>query len=190
MSIPEMARHVIAAIDPSIIRGEPFAFLGYSMGALLAFETAKQLSSLLVPRPPTYLFVCASSAPGLDRELIHMLDDKAFDNALKKYGGTSAEVIENEELMELVRPALRRDIKACEVYEVAAGFLLECPIDALGGADDADVPEKDLRAWSRFTTRFGQVQTFPGGHFFMEGRESEVSHYVISRLISVGLIDE
>ena len=47
------------------------------------------------------------------------------------------------------------------------GEPLDCDILAVGGLDDADVPEDALRAWSGETRGNFTLRMFTGGHLFM-----------------------
>src|SRR3546814_15606287 len=51
---------LVAAIEPQLDR--PFVFFGHSMGALVAFETARELRRRGLP-PPIRLFVSGRRAP-------------------------------------------------------------------------------------------------------------------------------
>ncbi|SEI19995.1 medium-chain acyl-[acyl-carrier-protein] hydrolase [Rhizobium tibeticum] len=189
IDIPEMASSILPKISDAISQNEPFAFLGYSMGALLAFELARQISIFRPWHRLRYFFAFSCSAPNIKHtEDIYDFDDAAFDAAIHDYCGTPIEIIENTELMDMIRPALRRDIKASAKYDPGLGFALDCPVDAIGGRFDRWVSEIDLKSWSHVTKLFGEVKTYPDGHFFIEGREEEVSNYVLARLRQVGLL--
>ncbi|MER5387223.1 alpha/beta fold hydrolase, partial [Streptomyces sp. NPDC002688] len=57
--IGRLAGHVVAALDAEDDR--PLALFGHSMGAVVAFETARQLSA--AGRPPAVLIVSGRRAP-------------------------------------------------------------------------------------------------------------------------------
>ncbi|WP_349368666.1 alpha/beta fold hydrolase [Salinarimonas sp.] len=181
LSILDMAESAAAAIARS--PDEPFALLGHSMGALVAFETARILQRD-GRRSARHLFVCAHGAPHLESSgaVRHDLPAAEFDAELRRLSGTPREVLENDEMMKIVRPRLRRDFKACATYRFAPGAPLQIPVDALGGMGDAEAPEETLAAWRRHTSAEFRLQMFAGGHFFINEQMSLVVRYVARRI--------
>lgn len=182
MSIPAMAYQVAEVIRPSLAGNSHFGLLGYSMGALLAYEVALKLTHYGFR--PACLFACACAPPNTQRNSIHRMEDDAFDVALAELGGMPDEIAHDRDLMDLVRPTLRRDIQATETYQADPGMVLNCPIHVLGGIDDVEVIEADLQGWQKFTSDDCTVRIFPEGHFFARGNERAVSKYILSRLRS------
>jgi medium-chain acyl-[acyl-carrier-protein] hydrolase len=146
----------------------PFAFFGHSMGALVAFELAREIRrrrglSLV------HLFVSGHVAPSIQRRRapVHQLPASEFVEAIRRLNGTPEQVLENAELMELVLPALRADLALCETYTYVDEAPLGCPISAFGGLADAEVGYDDLRAWQSQTTGQFRLRLFPGDHFYL-----------------------
>jgi medium-chain acyl-[acyl-carrier-protein] hydrolase len=147
----------------------PAAFFGHSMGALVAFETARELRRRGA-REPVQLLVSARRAPHLParHEPIHALPEAAFRDELRRLQGTPEAVLEHPELMELLEPMLRADFAVIETFEHRPAPPLNAPITAFGGAGDEDVPFEDLDAWSRHTAGGFRRRSFRGGHFFLQ----------------------
>src|SRR5256885_1742010 len=78
------------------------------------------------------------------------------------------EVLAEEELRQLVLPALRADILVLEPYPRARELPLDCPISCFGGDEDRHVSRADLEAWADHTRGGFKVRTFPGRHFFID----------------------
>lgn len=145
----------------------PFAIFGHSMGALVAFETARHLRRMGAAMPDL-LILSAHRAPHLPsrRQPLHDLPDAEFDARLADYSGTPNEVLQDAEMMDLFRPLLRRDFAACETYRLIAEPPLPVPVLCLGGTEDPDIPGEDLSAWSQhFASSLG-LGMLPGGHFY------------------------
>ncbi|MGA8941231.1 MAG: thioesterase domain-containing protein [Thermoactinomyces sp.] len=145
----------------------PFAFYGYSLGSLLAYELSRFMRAK--GQEPVALFVAASRAPHLprvDENLTH-LQDGEFIERLRKFNGTPEEVLQNEELLQLFLPILRADFSVVYDYSYQPSAPLSCPIIAFGGMLDPDVPETGLIAWKEHTKASFQYYTYPGDHFFM-----------------------
>jgi medium-chain acyl-[acyl-carrier-protein] hydrolase len=146
-----------------------FAFFGHSMGAALAFEVARTLRDRGLGTPEL-LVVSGRRAPHLPNPepLLHPLSDAAFVTEVqRRYSGIPAEVLEHEDLLGLLLPGLRADIRALERHSHIAGDPLDCRILACGGAVDPLVSPGELDAWGAHTRRSVAVEFFPGGHFYL-----------------------
>jgi medium-chain acyl-[acyl-carrier-protein] hydrolase len=146
----------------------PFAFFGHSMGALIAYELARELAGCNAPMPVS-LIVSGNAAPHIPlREApVHALPDDAFVGELKRLGGTPDAVLENRELLELMLPVLRSDFAVCETYRHHAGARLHCPILAFGGRSDHFIPAQAIEAWAAHTASSFRCQLMDGGHFYL-----------------------
>lgn len=163
--LDRLAAMLAEALGPRLDR--PFALFGHSMGALLAFETARTLRRTGLPVPAA-LFVSARRAPqrASMRPPLHRLSDAQLIAELRALDGTPAAVLEDEELLGLMLPIVRADLKAVETHHYEAEPRLDCPIRAFGGTRDSIAPD-DLSAWSEQTTRGFGLTMFDGGHFFL-----------------------
>jgi medium-chain acyl-[acyl-carrier-protein] hydrolase len=146
----------------------PFALFGHSLGALVAFELTRHLQREGAPEP-AHLFVAGCGAPRArgQEPFLHTLPAAEFWKELRRLGGTPAEVLDNEELMELLLPTLRADFALAETYTYVDGPPLTCPVCALGGLDE-EVDRRDLGAWRELTTGPFRLRMLPGDHFFIQ----------------------
>jgi medium-chain acyl-[acyl-carrier-protein] hydrolase len=101
------------AIMPFLDR--PYALFGHSLGSLVSYELACELRNRLAPMP-VLLCVSGAKAPHLlvDGTTIHMLPDTLLLDKVRRLGGTPEAVLENEELVSALLPALRTDFKVLE----------------------------------------------------------------------------
>ncbi len=146
----------------------PFALFGHSMGALVAFELARELRRQNGPGP-VHLFVAAHRAPHLpDRDPpVHYLPELQLLEALRHLDGTPEVLLQNVEMRMLFLPVLRADFAVCENYRYAPEPPLECSMSAFGSAKDWKVPLTQLAAWRGHTRGPFALRIMPGNHFFV-----------------------
>jgi medium-chain acyl-[acyl-carrier-protein] hydrolase len=154
----------------------PFALFGHSMGAILCFELARLLRSRYGVGP-IHLFVSARRAPQFPdpRPPLHHLPDATFIAEIdRRYNGLPREVLANTELMELLLPMLRADVRMIETYAYEPDLPLDCPITAFGGLEDNDLRIEDFEGWRAHTNSHFETRFFPGDHFFVQSAPKEV----------------
>lgn len=162
-------REAVDSLLPSLDVTRPYALFGHSVGALLAFETARAVRRCGGPAP-VVLMVSGSSAPHLeDTEppLSSLPDDQLLEQ-LQRLRGTPDAVLQDAELMALLLPVLRGDFVLYESYAWYDEPPLACPIHAFGGEADVRVPVDDLDQWAAHTTSSFSRQMFDGDHFFVQ----------------------
>jgi len=177
------ARPLAAAISQGLAGhiDKPFAFFGHSMGAILSFEIAHLLKRRCGVEP-VHLFISGRRAPQLPNKdhATYTLPDQEFIEEVRRLNGTPVEVLENPELMELIRPILRADFQLCQTYQYAEREPLSCPITVFGGLGDNDVSREQMDCWREHTTASFSLRMLPGDHFFLHTSESTLLQ-VISR---------
>jgi pyochelin biosynthetic protein PchC len=179
-SIRGLTEAIVPHLDDWLDR--PFALFGHSMGAIVAFEVARILEHDhgVVPLG---LFVSGRRGPTTRRnEQVHRGGDQSLLREVARLAGTPAALLDDEDVQAMMLPALRGDYKAIETYECQPGPPLSCPIWALVGADDPLTTEHEAAAWSIHTTGAFELQTWPGGHFYITNRVTEVAALVADRL--------
>ena len=158
---------VAGQLEPLFDR--PVAFFGHSMGAVIAFETARVLAARRALQL-RHLFVSAYRPPSVPdpKPPIRQLPDDAMVAEIgRRYGGIPAAVLGEPELLALLLPTLRADITALETHRWVPGELLGCPLTVFGGTDDATAPTPHLEEWRAMTTGPFRRQAFQGDHFYL-----------------------
>jgi medium-chain acyl-[acyl-carrier-protein] hydrolase len=164
---------------------KPFAFFGHSLGALIAYETARKMQSTRSGLP-FHLFASACRAPHIPKKTpdIHQLSDPEFIEEIKQYKGIPESVLQHRELMELMLPILRADFTLNEVYSHTPGPPLDCPICAYCANEDPGIQIKDMEKWQNHTTSDFLLRLFPGGHFYIFDNPKQVIQSIIEDIDS------
>lgn len=122
--------------------------------------------------PPHHLIASGCSAPCLLPSQrvrgIARLSGREFAEAVGFFGGLSAEVIADDEMRELLLPAIMADFRMAAGYRYAAGEPLGIPATIVVGRDDPHVQAAQVEPWSgEFAGPVGQ-RWVDGGHFYFE----------------------
>jgi surfactin synthase thioesterase subunit len=162
----ELADLLAELLTPGLGR-PPTAFLGHSMGAIVAYEVTRRLRPRY-PSPLTALFVSARKAPDRITPMGLEFNDEEIRQFVDWLGGSGAELLRHPDLWELSAPILRNDFLMSERYRFAPGPPVACPLTVLVGDADEAFTEEDAAHWSRHTLGSFAVHTFEGGHFYFE----------------------
>ncbi|MET8795510.1 alpha/beta fold hydrolase [Nocardia sp. NPDC004568] len=185
-SITALADHIAAATEARI-PGSPVLF-GHSMGATVAFETARRLEAR--GRTVAALFVSGRPDPTFaDRGTLHRGTDADLIDELERLANDPATVTilrDEPALAEMVLPAVRNDYRAVETYRYQEGERLRCDIVALLGRSDPTTTSEQLARWRDHTRGDFAVRLFPGGHFYLDEHERQIADLIAPVLASGG----
>lgn len=174
-----LADHVAEALKPGMHR--PLVLFGHSMGATLAFELAQRI-------PVAHLIVSGRRAPSQPRaDVTHLASDDALLAAVTAMGGTSPEVMEDDELRALILPPLRADYYAAETYRWDPAPPLRTPVTVCIGDEDPKTTVEQARVWAGHTTAPTTLEVFAGGHFYLVEHQERVAGVVTREVRRVAL---
>ena len=161
----EIAEAVAAAIE---LEGwSRVVLLGYSYGALLAFETARVLDDTGAT-PVTVLVTCARAAPqSTPSETVADWSDKKLMDYVRDLGGLPPEIEAEPAFLDLLLPVMRADFRANDLYAADPGSRIGIPIVTIAGSDDPATTDGHTGAWSERTRARHQIFNVKGGHFFV-----------------------
>jgi surfactin synthase thioesterase subunit len=183
--LPELADSLTPLLDV------PYAVFGHSMGALVAFETCREVRRRQLPEPVRLL---VSSRPAA-----HLAGRPV--SVLGLPGQTSARDATDDQLAAMLAAlnghpgqapgglaayapfirTLRADLSVIETYQYRPEPPLDLPISVFGGEQDPAASPAGLRAWHAHSSMGCNctVQRFPGGHFYLhQHRERFVAELV------------
>lgn len=169
----ELVRALIPHLLPFLNR--PFAFFGHSMGALIAYEVARNVQEqqgLKLER----LIVSGRRAPQIPPTdpPTYNLPDPEFIEELRRLNGTPHEVLDHPELMQLMLGIIRADFTLTQTYQFTPGPKLNCPFSVFGGLADVDVTREHLEAWCELTNSDCSLKMLEGDHFFLQTNQKNL----------------
>ena len=169
--------HLLDALEPAMTAAldRPYAMFGHSMGANIAFELARRLLARGL-RPPMHLMLSGQRAPHLAaaRTNVHRLPDLEFREHMRAFYGSRAQMLEDDELRNLIEPALRADLELLETWTSPAGPPLPLPITTFAGSDDAGVDVGAVSAWRRYTHGAFSNHVLAGDHMFLHTAQRQL----------------
>ncbi|WP_433790761.1 thioesterase II family protein [Actinoplanes sp. CA-252034] len=174
--LPALARSTAGAVlaDLHDLGARPYGLYGHSMGALLAYETARELCRRGAgPALVTVSGHRAPQTPSLRTPYRHLPDDELLEKVIA-LGGTVPELATNTEFLALVLPMLRADFTMAERYRHLPGEPLPCPLLVLGGSDDPYAPPSSLDRWTELSHAGATIRVLPGGHFFQQDHAESI----------------
>lgn len=174
-SVHELADQLVAAIEP--LTDRPITLFGHSLGASIGYEVALRLEAAGIE--PTGLFASGRRAPHRNRqERTHLLPDAGLIAEVKALAGTDSSLLDDEDVLRMVLPAIRGDYTAAETYTYRPGPLLNCPVVALTGESDPKVSVEDADGWREHTNGEFELAVFPGGHFYLNECVPDIVHRI------------
>jgi surfactin synthase thioesterase subunit len=171
-AVPELTEQIVQAMKGR----PPFALFGHSLGAVLAYEIARQLHAS-ADSPVRHLFVSGSPGPWSGRreeDRASVLADEEFLAQVSELAGFQHEALADPDMREVLLPRLRADVAMHENYAAADHEPLDLPVTALRGQDDLLVSPAATQEWSAVTRGPFGVRELPGGHMYLVDRAREV----------------
>jgi medium-chain acyl-[acyl-carrier-protein] hydrolase len=163
----------------------PYALFGYSLGGLIAFETARILARDAQQQQPRALILAAVKAP-TERPLLHLhkLSDAEF---IKKHGerypgAIPPAVLAEPDLLEMLLPVLKADMEMFETYQYLPGNALACPIYTIAGEQDPLCSQSLMAGWKKETAGSFFTETVAGNHFFINNSVDRVRATILRAL--------
>jgi surfactin synthase thioesterase subunit len=168
----------VAELTPKILAdtgdGAAIALFGHSLGAVLAYEIARELERIGHPGL-CHLFVSGSPGPHNGRsERATGLADKEFLAGVQRFAGYRHAAFDDPDLVEVLLPVLRADVEMHENYRATSAEPLSVPITALRGEGDELVSREQAEQWADVTRGSFDYRELPGGHMYLVDEPKQV----------------
>ena len=79
-------------------------------------------------------------------------DDEGVIAEIRRLSGTDTSLLDDDDVVRMILPALRGDYRAIETYAYQSGPRLTCPVTAFVSDRDPQVTMDEARAWQEHTT--------------------------------------
>ncbi|MEQ8825280.1 MAG: SDR family NAD(P)-dependent oxidoreductase [Filomicrobium sp.] len=179
----KMRGEIVEAITPLLDR--PYAVFGHSVGALIAFEVARELE-MRNALAPLRVFLSAFASPADPSRATDL--HKASDDELLSYlSGIGQDALGSEmpqDLKDMVLSAVRADFRLAAEHLAASLPKLQSPVALLGGEQDESVPVGALEGWQAYLASKPALRMFGGGHFYTETDLEDLAAYLEETLQS------
>jgi surfactin synthase thioesterase subunit len=145
---------------------------GHSFGAMVAFELCHALA-----RADRNCLLAASGAAGpgmFPHQRVSHLADTELAARVAEMTGYSHPAMEDPDLLELIAPALRGDLRLHEEYVPDSVRLPGIPVLGVRGSGDRLVPPAAVRTWERATSGPFRYAEVPGGHMYLADDPAEL----------------
>lgn len=187
--VPELVDQLAPLLDG------PYAWFGHSMGALVAFETCREIRRRGLPEP-VRLAVSSRPAPQLPLGSVSALGlpggrstrdatDEEFAALLAALNGAPGQAAANPAAFAPFIPTLRADLSVIETYRYYPEPPLGLPISVFGGDQDPVASRAELQAWDVHSNVGCTVQLFPGNHFYLHQLRKRFVAALVSELPGV-----
>ena len=161
---------------------EPYALLGYSMGAIAAAEVTKLILARKEVTLPAHVFLASHGPCPI---LVVQEHDADTDEAVKRwtvrFGGLPEKLVNSAAFWRVYLPIYRADYELMMGYDFGR-LEFETRIPATVLFSPADIPRKNVEKWRRVFVGGCDILEFEGGHFFLREHEREAADTIKERL--------
>lgn len=172
---------VVSQIERNIIKGMPIAILGYSMGAIIAYEIVRKN---LIHTNIYHLFLCAQGDIRCDLQIqnINLLNADEMIRYVEKLGGININILKNKRfLMAMIKP-LQHDyiLRAQYKFEGDLKQKLNCNITILYSPQD--ISSEHILGWKDLIEDTIDIIKIGTNHFFIKEDPQNISDIIVQKL--------
>jgi len=184
------ANEVVACIFEEVksLNDVKSVFYGHSLGAGLAFETAKQLRHRN-ERQPLLLVASGRLPPHIGpTELWADQPENELLGYLAKLGGVPFDP-SDKMFLSVYLPVIRADFGLDATLPYGHSPAFDFPITIINGKDDPIVNESQLEEWRQYTNSGFKSHLIEGDHFFIHSNFHEFFGLLLAQLQELGVDD-
>lgn len=176
----ELIKDVCQQVKTHMLPGEKYAFLGYSMGSLVAYELLRRG---LVENPEHFFFFAHNAPHGTDvSDIWQEGSDWEIVERMKMLGGferVNEKMVASNYFKTMCLNPLKADYYLLQCYETEIKQFLK--IHATGFYSPLDQTMNNVIAWNQY---FSDVQLYEMGrsHFFLNENLEEIKQIIKDRI--------
>jgi surfactin synthase thioesterase subunit len=177
---------LVEALVGAVSFAERSVFFGHSLGALVAFETARELRRRGLSQPDG-LIVSSCPAPPFPaaaEPVSTLADDALLTRAARRWGIPAEDLSADPTLRAHALACLRGDLAVLENYRYRPEQPLDAWISVMAGEQEstrADAPD-----WRQHTRRPIGRAVLPGGHFYFRQHRPETLRVLRETVLTRG----
>lgn len=166
VNIYDLIEKLKLVVDP-LYTPKNTIILGYSLGALLAYEIALYLQEQ--GKLLHALCIIARTPPHLSnsKEKRGNYSNTELKKAMIKLNGTPQDILNSEDVLKFYLEILKDDFKLVDSYCFKKIKILSSPLYIYGGLYDNEVSFLELNQWNKYTKSNFKLRLFNGNHFFV-----------------------
>lgn len=166
-SYKETVDDVVNQILSQLKDDETYAILGYSMGALIAYDVVYRIKDKS-NKVPCCIFISAHQPLNIKNDMKRTLDlsDDELIQKLIEQGGISESISREKEFVEIFLPIIRSDFKIIESFKFSQqNNILDSKIIVMFTKEDKYSDR--IRDWDEVFNTNCHYEEFKGNHFFI-----------------------
>lgn len=175
----------LASVVSEAAGDRPYAFWGHSLGALVAFETQREIRRRGDVEPER-LVVSGCAAPHCqfnDGPPVTGMTSAQLVEMLRRLGGTPDWLLADPELLEMIMPAVRADFEVKETYSYVPEPPLNTPVTVLSSMGDPRASDPVQARWQDLTSGPFTKRTVLGGHFALFEQPERTAQFLLEALL-------
>jgi surfactin synthase thioesterase subunit len=164
----------------------PYAMWGHSLGALVAYETQREIRRR-GDAEPVHLVVSGCAAPHCrfdDGPPVTGMSPAELVEMLRRLGGTPEWLLADPELLEMIMPAIRADFEVKETYRWADELALRTPLTVLSSLGDPRAADAAQARWQELSMGPFAKRTVLGGHFALFEQPERTAQFLLEALLA------
>ncbi len=165
--------------------GQPYAFFGHSMGALISYL----LAAALIRKgfaAPQQLFLSARGCISAEamRSKVSAIGFEAYLDSILGMSSLTEQVLNNQALSKLFLPIFRADVQLCADWRDDGIEKLPISMTIFYGDDDNSINMDSLHAWQNKTSKGFDMKMLPGQHLFVLEQAQAITQVINYQLIA------
>ena len=173
-TLTQASEELYRYLKSKISEKENYFLAGHCMGAVILYETCILINERKEIPLPKRIFISGHGFIEYIHNEKHIKDmnDKEMINVFVKEGGMSEEYLDDE-LLELILPGIRADVRIYEEYTFNKNRNIpKLDMTVFYSEGDVKTPLNEINEWKKYSDNI-EIIPVKGGHYFINSRYRE-----------------